>query len=211
MSTLHCPKEILAALPFYPEGALSEDVRGAVEAHLASCSDCREELQMIQGEAQPTGPVPDADQVYARVVALMAGEELDQSAPHTRRAPPRQRRRGLGGLVRAYAVAATVAVAAGALGALGVGLAFRSGEPVYELASGGRAGDVDVVFRDEATATEIAEALGAVGGEIVAGPGALGRYTIEVEQGADLDQVIATLRAENQGVAKFAERVPREP
>lgn len=37
-------------LPLYHDGVCSNDTKKIVEEHLAICSDCREELQLISGE-----------------------------------------------------------------------------------------------------------------------------------------------------------------
>ena len=58
MSLTHesgCPEDVLAAIAWYPDG-LDAERRGAVEAHAADCSVCREELSFLRGESPPQYP-----------------------------------------------------------------------------------------------------------------------------------------------------------
>ena len=76
---------------------------------------------------------------------------------------------------------------------------------------------LDVVFRDDATAREISEALRSVGVSIVGGPSSLGVYRLQVEgtgEGArlptavDAAAVAERLKAREPAVVIFAEVVP---
>ncbi len=76
---------------------------------------------------------------------------------------------------------------------------------------------LDVVFRENATAGEISEALRSVGASIVSGPSSLGVYRLRVEglaaearppTAADVAAVAARLKAREPAVVIFAEAVP---
>jgi anti-sigma factor RsiW len=66
---------------------------------------------------------------------------------------------------------------------------------------------VSVQFAATATEAAIRGALGEVGAEIVAGPSALGLYTIALPEDADAEAALGTLRA-NAAVVIFAELSP---
>src|SRR5215468_11281469 len=75
-TTSTCPEAILASIPWYPDG-LTADECGAVEAHAADCRACRAELAFVRGDEEPEIELPDAERVYARVLARIseAGED----------------------------------------------------------------------------------------------------------------------------------------
>jgi hypothetical protein len=195
-----CPPEVLALLPWYPEGALGDAERGRVEAHAASCEACRRELAFIEGSAEPEpGSVPDREQLWARTLARIAAGE-PAGAPLRRTLRWR----------RAFAAAA------GVLLALGVGLLagvtlFGDAEPAaYQVAAGSAASAgapaLDVIFRPEASAERIAAALRGVGAGIVSGPSPVnGIYRVRLPAGSDAARAALQLR---EGVASFAEPVP---
>jgi hypothetical protein len=196
-----CPPEVLALLPWYPEGALGDAERGRVEAHAASCEACRRELAYIEGSAEP-GPetAPDRELLWARTLARIA--EGERPAAPARR-PVRWRR--------------NLAAAAGVLLALGVGilagmtLNSDGGPAVYRVAAGtsapsAGAPELDVIFRPDASAEQIAAALSEVEAGIVSGPSSVsGIYRVRLTVGSDAARAAEQLRA---GVASFAEPLP---
>ena len=72
---------------------------------------------------------------------------------------------------------------------------------------------LDVVFADETTAAEIQALLDAIGGEIVAGPSELGRYSVRVGAGraseARVTELLDLLEADSR--VRFAARSLTEP
>jgi hypothetical protein len=205
-----CPEDVLAAIAWYPDG-LDAERRGAVEAHAADCSVCREEISFLRGESAPQAPLVEAERVYARVL-----ERIDayESRAHgvERRAP-----RVLRASRSVPARAAAAVVAAAGVGALAMWLGSRvlSQEPVYhtagapvEVASARPGLALDVVFRPDATAERIQSALRAIGGEVVSGPTQLGVYHVRLSPSADASAAAQVLRGEGRGVASFAEPTP---
>ena len=175
-----------------PDG-LDEARQGAVEAHAADCAACRDEIAMVlapnPGAVAPAVAAPDAGRLYADVRArIRAAEEL---AP-TRRAPTATPRRSWRGQSVRSALAAGLATLAlgGALGvALGATL-FGRAEPVYRTASEAPAPTaagpaLEIVFRDDATAADIHQALRATGATMSSGPTPLGVYRVSLSAGAD--------------------------
>jgi hypothetical protein len=208
-----CPADVLEAIPWYPDG-LGEAQRGALEAHAAACAECRLELAFVQGEAaEAPEDAPDAERVWARVLARVAaegGEAQVRSAPLP--APRRAvSRRWLGAAAGPLPLAASIAFAL-ALGAVGLAAGTLLGAPeaVYRTASappveGAAAGPgLDLVFRKDASAGEIEAALRRIDGAVVGGPSPVGRFRVALRPGADAEAAAAALRAEADGVASLA-------
>lgn len=73
-SAASCPAEVLALLPWFPDGGLSDDERSLVESHAALCPPCRREIQALQGDATLPDGAPSPERVLARVFERIAGE-----------------------------------------------------------------------------------------------------------------------------------------
>ena len=213
-----CPQEVLALIPWYPDGALSAAERGAVEAHAAGCATCREEIHALLGSLEPAANVeaPPAAAVLARVLERIDQAEAAGKALRRRRlgmAPARpttaEGRRGRS--ARRLTLAATLALAAGvgSLATLSAGRLF--GADAYHTAAGPEAVRasgplLEIIPRDEASAAELRAALRKIEGELIAGPeGTLGRYRVRLPAGADAAAAAARLRAEEGGIATYAE------
>jgi hypothetical protein len=200
-----CPEAILASIPWYPDG-LTPDECGAVEAHAADCRACRTELAFVRGDEEPEIELPDAERVYARVLARISGGSDEELVPV---------RRGLTA-ARVGAAARQASLAAGILVAVISGMLttgaiwFVRTAPTYETASVG-AGPatggpgLEVVFKKDASADEIRAQLHDLGATVVSGPTQLGVYRLRLAPGADVTAAIARLRREGRGVAAFAE------
>jgi len=187
-----CPAEVLAAVPWYPD-ELSREERDAVEAHAATCPDCRRELEARLSEADAAGPPPpDPDAAFTRVLARIEHDEAEKlhqwaRAPRRRRAVRwlREREVPLPGTGTTVTVARGLSAAA-SFGVLLAAVALFLGV----VPDGDGDGDVaarpviDVVFRDDLPAREMAEALERIDGEIVAGPSRRGRYRVRLPEGA---------------------------
>jgi hypothetical protein len=194
IATSECPAAVLYWLPWYPDH-LTPEQRGAVQAHAAECSGCRHELEAISGVMEASES-PAADSHYARVRA-----RIEAAAPAPATAGPSPERRGFGWTSQAAAAALLLAV--GATTAIGISR-WMSAEPTYQTAEvSGQAGGLQVVFRPDASATEIAEALRRLGAQIVDGPSPLGVYRIEL--GSDASATEAAESLSSEGVAIFAE------
>ena len=170
----------LELLPWLVNGTLIGHEREAVEQHARACIACRRELKDLERlhaavRARRTVDV-SAEAGFDRLSA-----ELDTAARAER---PRWRAR--------YAAAAPFAVAAAAGMAVLAILLWLTPLPKldandYATLANAPAGDVallDIVFADDTTAAEIQSLLDDIGGEIVAGPSELGRYSVRVA-GAD--------------------------
>lgn len=203
-----CPTDVLGWIPWYPDEGLGDAERGAVEAHAAACGRCRAELALVVGQDDPALEPAAAERIFAGVMARVAAEAPSAAR---RRPAPAPRRSGWIRLLPSprLATAAAVAVLCLFAGVLG-GLAWdRRSEPVYTAATAPRpAGEgplLDVVFREDASAARIGEALRRTSGEIVAGPTELGRYRVRLAPGGDPTAAARELVAEGRGIALFAE------
>jgi hypothetical protein len=223
----NCPPEVLDLLAWYPDEGLSGEERGVVEAHAATCPECRREILDGLRGTHPSDGAPPAERVLARVFErIAAGDTARDTVPGSaatplrvapRRAPPVRvpppaRRRA----VPAWAAAAAVALVVGSLATLAAVRLTRAPAPVYETASapplpalpapaGSAEARLDVVLRDDVSAAQVQAALRGLGAEIVGGPTALGRYEIRLPSGADAGNAASALRAEGTGIATFAE------
>ena len=204
ITTNSCPEPILASIPWYPDG-LTLDECGALEAHAADCRACRAELAFVRGDEEPEIELPDAERVYARVLARISSDS-DLAAPREWHATARR----VGAAARQASVAAgiLVAVVSGMLttGAIWV---VRVA-PTYETAAVSTGPDlggpgVEVVFRKDASADQIRARLRDVGATVVSGPTQFGVYRLRLAPGADVSAAIGRLREEGRGVAAFAE------
>ncbi len=206
-------------------------------AHCASCREDLAVLAgRADTDAAPADPDLLFERVLARIEAAAvatpsrvaasrpvpneagANEAGRAEAGPARRAPAGRRRRHAWQRHAAIAAAGFALIAVtGALGWLGrdwmslVGHAdveesYRTAAAAREpTALGGVA--LDVVFRSEASAEQIQTLLRGLGATITAGPTELGRYRLVLPPGSDARAAAALLRAEESGIASYAEPV----
>jgi hypothetical protein len=177
-------------LPWLINGSLGPAERDAIELHVRTCIMCRRELKEQQQlrtavRAQPT------IHVSAQSGLERLDRQLDDGGAATRR--------------KRYAAFTPFAVAAAAGVALLAFLLWLTPLPqitrdTYStLATEPAAGTVllDIVFAEVTTAADIQSLLDEIGGEIVAGPSDIGRYSVRLESAngreADAARVLATL------------------
>jgi hypothetical protein len=190
-------------LPWLVNGTLAGLERDAVEQHARACIACRRELKEQQALYAAARARRTVD-VSAEAGFDRLSGELDAASAHRRHWHLR------------YATAAPFAVAAAAgIAVLAVLLWFT---PLPGLDTDGYATLattpatsetlLDVVFADTTTAAELQALLDEIGGEIVAGPTALGRYSVRVAGGhandAQLRDLLARLGTDPR--VKFAGR-----
>lgn len=218
MTTRACPADVLEWIAWYPD-QLTERQRNAVEAHAAACTGCRDEISVVLGKAEPRLEVPDSHEVFQRILARIESSEAEPDPARETLDPqpgalvPPPVVRPVGPARRqplAIAAAALLIATAGVI----VGLALGDpGEPVFRTAAdapGAIAAEgptLDVVFAGDAPASRISQALREIGGQVVAGPTALGRYRVTLAPGSDAAAAARQLRTENTDVALFAEPV----
>lgn len=195
-------------LPWLVNGTLAEADREAVEEHTRACIACRRELK----EQQRLNVAVRARRT-ADVSAEAGFDQLDRELDDAASTHPFWRKH--------YAAVAPFAVAAAAgVAVLAILLWFTpppnlGGQTYSTLATAptGEAVLLDVVFTESATAAEMQALLDDIGGEIVAGPSALGRYSVRVADtranDARLTELLGTLAGDRR--VRFAGRSLTEP
>lgn len=191
-------REAQEALPWLANGTLAGAELERVQAHIATCAQCRADLALLR-TVHAAGPGPDLDFDPDRALARLM-PQLD--------APPVQARTGLLQRWRDRAAAndrtwlrAAVAFQFGAIAVLAALLARPSGQPdspasyrVLGAAGANGMARVVVTFRPETPEAELRRIVRASGARIVGGPTVTDAWLV----GADgrLDPVLARLRAE---------------
>lgn len=193
-------------LPWLVNGTLDAPGRDAVEQHVRTCIVCRRELKE---QRQLRAALRDQPTIHVSAQAGLA--ELDRridGKPAARRGA-----RGWGG---GYAALKPFALATAAGLALLAVLLWLTplpeiGAARYATVATPTAGDtqlIDVVFAQQTTAAEMVALLAEIDGEIVAGPSAVGRYSVRVASGrasdAQLTKVVDRLAADRR--VRFAGR-----
>lgn len=189
MSTIH--ERTVELIPWYVNGTLEADERRAVERHLAECLPCRAALrdeQRLGDLVHAHGAVPPGAEHGLSDLLRTIDTGQTRGARRRLHAPT----------TWGIALAAAVIMAVLVLPALiGPGDTVDSG--AFATLTDSRATDdlrIDIVFADDLTDSARDEIVRAAGGRIVAGPTALGRYTIALDETrqAELDRLIENLR-----------------
>lgn len=198
-------------LPWYTNGTLEDGERRAVEAHLAACSRCREELAACRGLGELLRQVPEIAPAphpahLARLLAQIGDDE---------RAAWRSPLESLRNLLTATPRTVRWTLAAQLLLVLGLagGLLLRrplSQAPIAPATAYQTLSDpapaapastvrLRVVFAPGTSEQEIRDLLLGIRGQITAGPSPLGVYTVDVPAGPDrLADVLTHLRKHRQ-------------
>ena len=211
-STLNPHEEIEALLPWYANGTLTPAETATVEQHLAQCPACRAELKQchalataVRDNAESWQPAPGG---FDRLMAEIDRLEPKPTPAKTRSPPLFQRILDWLGATP-NPVRWTLALESMAVAALllVVALPMIGTAPEYETLSSGAEQTTTgprlrVVFADSATVGEIRQLLQDIDGNIVAGPTALGVYTVALPSGERPEQRLASaltrLRARSQ-------------
>ena len=198
---------LVALLPWYVNDTLSPAERAAVDQHLGECPACRAELahchalaNTVQDPAPIWQPAPGA---FERLMADIERMEAPLT-PAPRRTMPfwHRIRDWLGATpspVRWTLALEGMAVAALLLIVILPGARLTAD---YETLSSGSAQPATagprlrIVFVERATARDMQRLLLAIEGSIVAGPGALGVYTVALPAGARAADALSSLRAD---------------
>ena len=219
-STLDPHEEIEALLPWYANGTLTPAETATVERHLVQCPACRADLEQcralataVRDNAESWQPAPGG---FDRLMAEI--DRLEPKPEPVKTASPSFFQRFLDWLgATPNPVRWTLALESMAVAALLLIVAapMLRTAPEYETLSSGteqpaaKEPRLRVVFADTATAGDIRQLLRDIDGNIVAGPTALGVYTVALPAADHPDralaQALASLRARNQ--VKLAEPV----
>jgi hypothetical protein len=187
-------------LPWLVNGTLAARERDAVEQHARNCIVCHRELKE---QRQLNAAVAEQPTIHVSAHAGLA--ELDRrldAKPGT--TVGAREWGGWGAAVQPFALATGAGIAL---------LAFllwltplpEIGADRYETLATEPAGSaklIDVVFAQQTTAAEMAALLDEIDGEIVAGPSAVGRYSVRIASGlpddVELRRVVERLAADSR-------------
>ncbi|MFS2216439.1 zf-HC2 domain-containing protein [Telluria sp. Tellsp104] len=186
------------ALPWLANGTLAGAELERVQAHIATCAQCRADLALLR-TVHAAGPGPDLDFDPDRALARLM-PQLD-AAPVQARTGLLQRWRDRVAANDRTWLRAAVAFQFGAIAVLAALLARPSGQPdspasyrVLGAAGANGMARVVVTFRPDTPEAELRRIVRASGARIVGGPTVTDAWLV----GADgrLDPVLARLRAE---------------
>jgi hypothetical protein len=179
--------ELQRLLPWYVTGRLDPAENARVEAHLAACEECQEEVRFERTLAKTVKDLPLDAEVGWRRLERRLNAEPARAGGVTRSG------------VRAGAMWGGWAVAACALVAVGVTVLPRpqtSGAAYHALGAAHSVtpGNMVVIFRPETPERAIRAALTGVGAHIVDGPTGADAYVLQVPA-AQRSQALARLRS----------------
>ncbi len=170
-------------LPWYLNDTLDADERATVDAHLATCEECRAELAGERKLARAVASLPvDVEQGWSALAARIAAKP----------AVPFWRRRVPIGWAAGLPVAAAATVAA-AFTALPVAAPVQTYTALGSPDTAPKA-NIVAIFRPTATDRAMRAALDQAGARIVGGPNASGAYMLRVAP-EQRSKAIAGLRA----------------
>lgn len=163
-------------LPWYVNGRLSEQEHGTVEAHLATCMTCQQDVRTLRqfAAAVQAESLPPSTDLYARTMERVAPRGLARLVGGWRR------------IVLSIPTYARVAVAAQFIVILALGGVLISRTPFTTLSDPGRPGPavrLQVIFKADATAGQLREMLASLNVRIVDGPTSTGVYHLEFPLG----------------------------
>ena len=176
-------------LPWLVNGSLAVAERERVELHVRSCIVCRRELKELDRlraavRAQPTFHV-SAEGGFDRLE-----RELDRETEHATQAANDA---GYAPFLRFAAVAAIGVAVLGSLLWLEPKVADQAAYSTLATQPAEARAQIDLIFDRQTAAADIQSLLTDVGGEIVAGPSELGRYSVRIRDGKASDAEIAAL------------------
>jgi hypothetical protein len=194
-------QQVQTLLPWYMNGTLDAGELAAVEAHLADCAECREDLAMERMIGQDMAALPlDVERGWAamrgRIERTPAPAPMPVPEEHGNVVPLRRTWLQRSVPVR-WALAAQAAAAVLIVGAGRLMLPVAAPEPLYHaLGSAPRIapGNMVVIFRPDTMERDLRGAMVASGAELVGGPTASDAYVLRVA-GAQRDGALARLRA----------------
>lgn len=214
--------DVLQLLPWYHNGTLGELECARVEAHLARCPDCSDELARCRdledataAEAEAGADWQPGERNLARVLQRI---EADERPPSPGPAARQREARTRGWWTRTprtarWALAAQAAAIAGLALLLFAPVdpdsarfeTLTSSADSTGAAEGSR--HLQVVFGEDVTEVELRSLVRGVGASIVAGPSGRGVYELALPQDASLALQLASLRADPK--VRLAEPVVR--
>jgi hypothetical protein len=224
MDTSSVHRQAWDLIPWIVNDSAPESERQAVQAHLESCADCRQELefqrQLQRAMAQRTAPDIDARDSWQRLRSRLDPAASPAAAVRgTRRHSSRAAKGGMSWLIAAMVVQA---IGLGALGAAWWSRPSASGSvpagyaAVYRTLSAPEAvvpaATIRVVFAPDLTMAQLQAVLAATRLQVRAGPNEVGVWTLGPAGDSNrvaTDAALRELRASSQ--VRFAEALAGAP
>ncbi len=194
-------QKYLELLPWYANDTLAGAEREALKAHLGECLSCRAALNdELRLRSLVAGQQGDPLGVRHGVAELQRRIDRRESRVRRRASHP------LPAFGYAAAVVACVAVVLALLILPDDPARIASDESFGTLSdvAGFEANRIDVVLSAEPDAAALEQFLADFEGRVVSGPSDIGRYTIELDSGIPLDELLDSLRADSR--VRFAGR-----
>lgn len=182
-------------LPWHVNGTLTAEETARVDAHLAQCEECRDDLAGERELAREVALLPlNADEGW-QAMTLRLGEAR---AGNDNGRVPLLRRPVPAGWAIGGAIAASLALT---VAATSLQRPAASGQTFHTLGSpaADAAGQVVVLFRPDTTEQQMRTILGAQRARVIDGPTAAGAYVLRLD-GRDADEAIDALRQSSQVV-----------
>jgi len=231
-------QEAQELLPWFVAGTLDDAERQAVQAFIDSGEIAAEELAELAFLNESVAAVGVEEPTYDPQILQRALRQLDGvaqapradvpdrlSKPDSSSDPAARPQSAPAGVfarmlerlqwsltppLARVAIAAQFALLLGLAAALMLSEGPRegTGDGGFEVVAGAVAGDFTIAFTPAATAEQIGQLLRDQHASIVAGPSALGIYTLAVPDRATTEQVLHALQA--SPVTRFVQRVPRQ-
>ncbi len=207
-------KEISALIPWYVNGSISEIDRQGVDAHLARCAQCRDDLTLEQGVYQSMSeetaveymPAASLKRLQARLDGVAMQVPVEGSWELSAAAPSRRVVTWQG------VMAASVAIMAVAVSLLAADRwtqsRTRAAPSYYTVTSSApRASNVVIraVFIPTVTLVELQAVLDEAGLRIISGPTEAGVYSLAANSHRAVSSSLALLRAHAK--VRFAESI----
>ena len=164
-------------LPWYANGTLEGEELASVEAHLAECAECREDLTAEEAMARQIKTLPsDVERGWAALKARVEGTGANQAKTAERSVFGRR-------IPLGWALAAQAACLAILIPIVALTLARPQPEPLYRTlgsAPAAASGNLVVIFKPDAPEHALRAILTRNGARIVDGPTATDAYVLHV-------------------------------
>jgi anti-sigma factor RsiW len=178
-------------LPWHVNGTLSAEETARVDAHLAECEDCRQDIAAERELAREVALLPlDVDEGWQAMALRMGGAP----AGNDNRRPGLLRRPVPAGWAIGGAIAASLALM---LAVTGLQRPAVPDQTFHTLGSPApdAAGQVVVLFRPDTTEQQMRTVLAAEGARVIDGPTAAGAYVLRLDGRGAADAISALRRS----------------
>jgi hypothetical protein len=200
-------QQVQTLLPWYMNGTLDAGEVALVEAHLAQCAACRQDLADSADDRETLRTLPSHADVESGWTAMRSRiEATPASEPAVAAEPANVVPLRKGWLQRSvpvrWALAAQAAAAVLIVGAGRLMMPVAAPEPLYHaLGSAPQAtpGNMVVIFRPDTMEQDLRGAVVTSGAELVGGPTASDAYVLRIAS-AKRDTALAHLRADTHVV-----------